>query len=214
MLAGHFGLAAAVKAREPQMPVWSLMLATQLLDVVFLVLYGLGLEGFRSATGGGTGYGQLYIIADYSHSLVGALAISLVALIVASVAWGRRSGLIIGFMVFSHWLLDLLVHRADMPILPGNAGNLPRLGLSLWAIPWLSAFVELCILLTGAYLYYHAAMRSAVRAERADAKASGSVNSVTAPATTGGYRRQALITSVVMLALLLGTLAGDFFLGG
>lgn len=213
MLAGHFGLAAAVKAREPQMPVWSLMLATQLLDVLFLVLYGLGLEGFRSATGGSIGYGGAYIMADYSHSLVGALGISLVALIVASVAWGRRSGLIIGFMVFSHWLLDLLVHRADMPILPGNSGNLPRLGLSLWAIPWLSALVELCILLTGAYLYYHAAMRSAVRAERADAKTAASpANPPAATTPTGGHRQQALISSVVMLALLLGTLAGDFFL--
>lgn len=208
MLAGHFGLAAAVKAREPQLPVWSLMLATQLLDVVFLVLYGLGLENLRSATGGNLGYGNLYITADYSHSLVGALAISMVALVVAAVAWGRRNGLIIGFVVFSHWLLDLLVHRADMPIMPGNAGNLPRLGLSLWTIPWLSAFVELCLLLTGAYLYYHAAMRSAVRAERADAKAG-----VAAQGTSGGYRRQALLSSVVMLVLLLGTLAGDFFLG-
>lgn len=208
MLAGHFGLAAAVKAREPQLPLWSLMLATQLLDVVFLALYGLGLEGYRSATGGKTGYGDLYITADYSHSLVGALGLGLVAAILFGVAWGRRNGLIIGFMVFSHWLLDLLVHRPDLAILPGNANNLPRLGLSLWMIPWLSALVELFILLTGAYLYYHAAMRSAVRAERAEAKAS-SLNPVVAG--TGGYRRQALLSAVVMLALLLGTLASDFF---
>ncbi len=209
MLAGHFGLAAAVKAREPQLPMWSLMLATQLLDVLFLVLYGLGFEGFRSATGGRVGYGDLYIMADYSHSLVGALAVSFVVMVVTMIAWGRRNGLIIGFMVFSHWLLDLLVHRPDMPILPGNAGNLPRLGLSLWAIPWLSALVELCIVLTGAYLYYHAAMRSAVRAERADAKASPAVSRA-----EGGYRQHALFSAVVMLVLLLGTLAGDFFLGG
>ncbi|MDQ3706666.1 MAG: permease [Chloroflexota bacterium] len=208
MLAGHFGLAAMVKAREPQVPLWSLMLATSLLDIVFLGTYAAGLEGFSSATGGGLGYGELHIDAPYSHSLIGALAISLVALIVAGIAWGRRNGLVIGFVVFSHWLLDLLVHRPDMPILPGNAGDLPLLGLGLWMVPWLSAFVELCLVLAGAYMYYHAAMRSAVRAERADAKAGSA-----AAVASGGYRQQALLSSVVMFVLLLGTLAVNFFLG-
>jgi hypothetical protein len=209
MLAGHFGLAAMVKAREPQVPLWSVMLATSLLDIVFLGAYAAGLEGFSSATGGGLGYGELHIDAPYSHSLVGALAISLLALIVVGVAWGRRNGLIIGFMVFSHWLLDVLVHRPDMPILPGNAGDLPLLGLGLWMVPWLSAFVELCLVLAGAYMYYHAAMRSAVRAERADAKAGSA-----AAVASGGYRQQAMLNSIVMFALLLGTLAANFFLGG
>jgi hypothetical protein len=96
-----------------------------------------------------------------------------------------------------------------MPILPGNAGNLPLLGLGLWMVPWLSAFVELCLVLAGAYMYYHAAMRSAVRAERADAKAG-----LAAAVTNGAYRQQALISAVVMFVLLLGTLAANFFLGG
>ncbi|MDQ3929584.1 MAG: hypothetical protein M3328_10620, partial [Chloroflexota bacterium] len=171
--------------------------------------YGAGVEGFTSATGGGLGYGELLINAPYSHSLAGALAISLLALVVTAVAWGRRNGLVIGFVVFSHWVLDLLVHRPDMPVLPGNAGNLPLLGLGLWMVPWLSAFVELCLVLAGAYMYYHAAMRSAVRAERADAKAGPA-----AAATTGGYRQQALVSSILMFALLLGTLVANFFLGG
>ena len=215
MLAGHFGLGAMVKAREPQVPLWSLMLATSLLDVVFLGLYAAGVEGFSSATGGGVGYGELLISAPYSHSLVGALAISLVALVVAAIAWGRRNGLVIGFMVFSHWVLDLLVHRPDLPVMPGNAGNLPLLGLGLWMVPWLSAFVELCLVLAGAYLYYHAAMRSAVRAERADAKAGTSpVAPVAAGGSGGVYRQQALVGSVAMFVLLLGTLAANFLLGG
>jgi hypothetical protein len=204
MLAGHFGLAAIVKARQPQLPLWSLMLSTQLLDVIFAGLYLAGIESFTPVPGTAGGYGNLIIRADYTHSLVGALAISLVAAIVAMVPWGRRNGLIIGAMVFSHWILDLLVHRADLAILPANAGNLPRLGLGLWAIPWLSILAELALILAGAYLYYHAAMRTAVRAERQDTKAGQ---------TPRPYRQQALITSVVMLVLLVGTLASDFFLG-
>ena len=213
MLAGHFGLGAMVKAREPQVPLWSLMLATSLLDVVFLGLYAAGVEGFSSATGGGLGYGELLIAAPYSHSLVGALGISLAALVVTAIAWGRRNGLVIGFMVFSHWVLDLQVHRPDLPVLPGNAGNLPLLGLGLWLVPWLSAFVELCLVLAGAYMYYHAAMRSAVRAERADAKA-GTSPAVVGSGGGGVYRQQALVSSVAMFVLLLGTLAANFLLGG
>src|SRR5438270_715935 len=150
MLAGHFGLAAAVKSREPQLPLWSLMLCTQLLDVLFVILYGFGIEGFKPVPGTNGGYGNAIISADYTHSLVGALAISLVVLIVAMIPWGRRNGVVLSAVVFSHWILDLLVHRGDMPILPGNAGNLPRLGLGLWAIPWLSLLMELVLVLAGA----------------------------------------------------------------
>jgi membrane-bound metal-dependent hydrolase YbcI (DUF457 family) len=170
--------------------------------VIFAVLYALNIETISPIPGAGN-YGGAIIHADYTHSLVGALAISLVAMIVAMIPWGRRNGLIIGGMVFSHWVLDLLVHRGDLPILPGNAGGLPRLGLGLWAIPWLSFLAELILILGGAYLYYHAAMRTAVRAERQDAKAGS--------APRAPYRRQALITSVILPVLLVGTLLADFF---
>jgi hypothetical protein len=193
MLAGHFGLAAIVKSREPQLPVWSLMLSAQLLDVIFVILYALGLESFT-----GSGYGQATIHAIYSHSLVGALIISIVAGIVAMIPWGRRNGLIIGAMVFSHWILDLIVHRMDMPILPGDTSI--QVGFGLWTIPWLSAVVELALCLVGAYLYYHAAMRNAAKVERQEAKAGGQ---------SPGLRPRALTASIVMLVLLVGTLAAD-----
>src|SRR5689334_9053487 len=145
MLAGHFGLAAIVKSREPQLPIWALMLSTQLLDVGFVILYAFNIENLKPLTGTNGGYGNYVINAQYTHSLMGALAISLVAMIVAMIPWGRRNGLIIGAMVFSHWILDLLVHRMDMPILPGNAGNLPLLGFSLWSLQWLTAAIELAL---------------------------------------------------------------------
>ena len=44
MIAGHFGFAAAVKSREPETPLWALMLATVWLDVVFVPLYLSGIE--------------------------------------------------------------------------------------------------------------------------------------------------------------------------
>src|SRR5437868_2261616 len=133
MIAGQFGLAAAVKSREPQLPLWSLMLCTQLIDVLFVVLYGLGIEGYKPVPGTNGGYGNWIFNAYYTHSLVGALAISLVVMIIAVIPWGLRNGLVLGAVVFSHWIFDLLLHRGDLPILPGNAGDLPLLGLGLWA---------------------------------------------------------------------------------
>lgn len=204
MLAGHFGLAAIVKSREPQMPLWALMAATQLLDIIFATLYAFGIEKIGPVAGTQGGYGQLVgNYFDYTHSLVGALGISLVAAIVVGIPWGRRNGLVLGAVVFSHWLLDLLVHRPDLPILPGNAGDLPRIGLGLWAIPWISIALELALILAGAYLYYHAAMRSAVRAERQETKAGSAATS---------SRGQALIASVAMLIALVGTLVADVLL--
>jgi len=162
VVAGHFGLAAAVKAKEPQVPLWSLMLATAWLDVLFVPLYIAGIERIEPAPGtGGTGYGEGVIYADYTHSLVGALALGLLFGLIAAVPWGRRTGVVLGAVVFSHWVLDLLVHRGDMPILPGNLGDLPRLGFGLWQIPLAAAAAELALVAIGAVLYGRAAARRA-----------------------------------------------------
>ncbi|NBH08917.1 permease [Amycolatopsis sp. SID8362] len=154
MIAGHFGLAAAVKAGRPAIPVWTLMLATAWLDVVFVPLYLSGIE-----TVDGEGYGGGVIHADYTHSLVGALVLAALFGGVAAIKLGREAGLILAGVVFSHWLLDLVVHRADLPILPGNAGDLPTFGFGLWRLPAVSAVVELLMLAIGIGLYWRAAAK-------------------------------------------------------
>ncbi|MGW3996666.1 permease [Amycolatopsis sp. NPDC004772] len=154
MIAGHFGLAAAVKAGRPAIPVWTLMLATAWLDVVFVPLYLSGVE-----TIDGEGYGGGVIHADYTHSLVGALVLAALFGAVAANWLGREAGLVLGGVVFSHWLLDLVVHRADLPILPGNAGDLPVFGFGLWRLPAVSAVVELLMLAIGIGLYWRAAAK-------------------------------------------------------
>ncbi len=158
MTAGHFGLAAGVKAPAPRVPLWALMFSTYLLDVVFIILVGAGVENFGPLVPGQpAGYGEVAIQALYSHSLVGAAFIALIAGLLARQAWGERAGVVIGAVVMSHWFLDLLVHRPDMPILPGNAGGLPLLGFGLWNYPLLSAAIELVLALGGTYLYYQSA---------------------------------------------------------
>ncbi len=194
MIAGHFGLAAGVKGRAPAVPLWALMLATVWLDVVFVPLLALGIEAIDEVPGTGGGYGNAVIHADWTHSLVGALALSALFGLVAARWWGRRAGTVLGAVAFSHWLLDLLVHRRDLPLLPGNAGGLPLLGLGLWRAPAATIAAELALVLGGSYLYWRAAERAA--------RAAGGA----------GEGRARLLGGLVLAAGLL-TLAVDALVG-
>ena len=162
MIAGHFGFAAAVKARTIAVPLWALMLACEWLDVVFVPLLVAGVERLEPVAGTRPGaYGDAIIHADYTHSLVGAVLLSVLFGVIAGLRYGRRSALVLGLVVFSHWGLDLLMHREDMPLLPGGCGGLPSLGLGLWRWPGPSAALELAFVIVGALLYWRAARHAA-----------------------------------------------------
>ena len=119
--------------------------ATVMLANLYHLSLRPGIETLEPAPGTSGGYGSSIIHADYTHSLVGALVLAAVYGLVAAVPWGRRTGAVLAGVVFSHWVLDLVVHRADLPLLPGNAGGLPRLGFGLWQVPAASIVVELLI---------------------------------------------------------------------
>ncbi len=189
MTAGHFGFAAGVKAPGPTAPLWALMVGTYLLDFVFIVLVGAGVESFRPMDPAHPAYGAVIINASYSHSLLGAIALAASAGLLAKWAWGRNAAFAVGGVVFSHWVLDLIVHRPDLPILPGNAGHLPLLGFGLWNVPAASATLELAIAVAGTWLY----SRSAKRAVAAQARRTG-----TAPSA----HLAPLVTGVLVLLLL------------
>ena len=189
MIAGHFGFAAFAKSREPRVPLWSLMLATVWLDIVFVPLFLMKSETMEPVPGLPGGYGQNIIHADYTHSLVGALVLSLILGLFFVSRWGRRCAIVLAFVSFSHWLLDLVVHRHDMPILPGNYGNLPRLGFGLWQFRTASALVELLLVILGAWCYWQAA------------------NVVTTAAQSG--RTRAMITAVLIFLCGVAVLALD-----
>ena len=206
MFAGHFGLAAGVKALDstvlskrratgtaqsapsrPDVPLWALMLSTQLLDVMFVFMVIAGVESF----GGGAGYGQGWIHAYYTHSLTGALLLATGAGLLSARWWGRQGGLIIAATVFSHWLLDLLVHRPDLPILPGNLGGFPLLGFGLWNMPAVSIAIEALLVIGGAALYFASVL----------ARARGTATN------RAGERGSALVAGGVMSVLLVLSLA-------
>lgn len=166
MIAGHFGFAALAKAYERAAPLWALMLATVWLDIIFVPLLLAGAETLEPVRGSHGGYGANIIHADYTHSLVGACILSAILGVGALYRWGHRAGIVVGAVSFSHWLLDLPLHRGDMPILPGNAGNLPKLGFGLWQLPWAAAAIELALVVVGAWLYWRAAQSAAKAAGR------------------------------------------------
>jgi len=191
MVAGHFGLAAGIKKIAPRLPLWSLLLATFFLDVVFIFFAAGGLEKINPVDPSNpNAYGGSLINAQYTHSLVGALLISAVAGLLASWPWGKRAGTVIAGLVFSHWILDLIVHRPDLPILPGNYGNLPLLGFGLWQYPIASALVELALVVGGVWYYWAAT------------QAAGAGKDPT-------QRRRALTSTIGVAVLLLVLLASN-----
>lgn len=159
MFVGHFALAVASKRVLPRFSVFSLMVACQLLDLVFLLLFPFKIEYFTLANPQHHGqFGNLWIHAGYTHSLLGALFLSLLAFGIAKLIFKRETKMALGFsiLVFSHWILDILVHRADMPLLPNNFGNLPMIGMGLWNLPWLVWGLELfmAVAAIGIYIRY------------------------------------------------------------
>jgi hypothetical protein len=163
MVAGHFGFAAMVKSRERSAPLWALMLATVWLDVIFIPLFLAHRETVQPVQ---AGYGGLIIHADYTHSIVGMLALSAALGAIFLPGLGRRVALVIAMVSASHWVLDLVVHRPDMPVLPGNFGNLPSLGFGLWNHPRAAACVELVLVIAGAAMYWRAAIGVSAKAGR------------------------------------------------
>jgi membrane-bound metal-dependent hydrolase YbcI (DUF457 family) len=184
MIAGHFGFAAAVKSRARATPLWALMLATVWLDVVFIPLFVAKIEPIDPVPGTDGGYGEVIIHADYTHSLVGALVIAAAFGLVAAIFWGKRVGAVLGAVVFSHWLLDLPMHRADMPIMPGAPPGALRLGLGLWRSPVGSFALELALVVAGVLLYWRAAVATAESAGEPQASR---------------LARRAYVTAVVLL---------------
>jgi hypothetical protein len=203
MTAGHFGFAAGVKSQAPRVPLWALMVSTYLLDFVFIFFVAAGIESFAPLDPSRTSYGNVIIHAYYTHSLVGAVILSAIAGLLAARRWGKRAGVVIGAVVFSHWILDLIVHRPDLPILPGNLGGLPLLGFGLWNAPAASALLELLLVVVGGYLYYRAATQAPIVKEQ---PRSGRRRAVLAAAVTGLLMVFLLASDVFGLSLVLSLL--------
>ena len=152
------------------------MLATVWLDIVFVLLFLAHVETMQPVR---AGYGGMLIHADYTHSIIGMMALSAALGVMFLRRLGRRVAIVIALVSASHWVLDLLVHRPDMPVFAGNPGNLPYLGFGLWNYPRAAACAELLLVVGGAALYGHVALEVSAQAGRSSRRASLSAAMIT-----------------------------------
>jgi hypothetical protein len=156
MFVGHYGVSLAAKRWAPGLSLGWLFLAVQALDLLFASFVIVGIEKM-SIVPGFTAYNPYDLFfMPYSHSLVGALAWSVLVALLARGLLGRKGGLaavVLGACVFSHWVLDVPMHTADMP-LAGNDST--KIGLGLWRHRELSLAAELAVFWAGAAVWLRA----------------------------------------------------------
>ena len=150
MFIGHFAVGFAGKKVAPRAPLAALLLAALFADVLWPVLVAVGAEQVRIVPGD-TVYTPLEFVSyPWSHSLLMLIIWgALFAAFYRSRPDGRRIGLVLGVLVVSHWVLDWITHRADMPLWPRG----PRYGLALWNNPGATMAVELTMFAIGVFLY-------------------------------------------------------------
>jgi hypothetical protein len=148
MFVGHYGVSFAAKRVEQSIPLWVLFLAVQFLDVLWAPFILLGIEKVRIVPGFTASNPLDLYYMPYTHSLVAALGWSCVAGIGYRLLAGpahRHASVIIGLAVFSHWVLDFIVHRPDLPLYDNSA----KVGLGLWNLPTLAFGLEAAALFGG-----------------------------------------------------------------
>jgi hypothetical protein len=148
MFVGHTALALASKARVPDAPLALLLAAVFALDLLWPVFLLLGIERVRIEPGNTAFTPLAFESYPWSHSLV------------LACVWGallalppRRHRLLVGGLVVSNWVLDLVAHRPDLPLWPGPS---PHLGLGLWnSVPG-TLLLEGLLFAGAIYLYLRA----------------------------------------------------------
>jgi hypothetical protein len=156
MFVGHYSAALALKRVEKNASLGWLFLAVQFADILFLSLVLLGIERLNIVENFTPSTHFELEFFPYSHSLVGSLVWAAVAYAIFAILPARKGvskrgiALVMGAAVFSHWVLDLVVHTPDLPLL-GNSS--PKVGFGLWNYALITFILEAVLLLAGAWYY-------------------------------------------------------------
>jgi len=151
MFIGHFGIGLGAKKTAPKISLGTLFLAAQFLDLLWPTFLLLGWEHVKIQPGI-TKMNPLNF-TDYplSHSLLMACVWGiLVGGAYFLLKRKSRGALVLGLCVVSHWILDLLVHRPDLPLYPGSS---IMVGFGMWNYETLEIIVEGLIFFIGLWLY-------------------------------------------------------------
>jgi hypothetical protein len=148
---GHFGVGLAAKAFAPRASLGTLFLAAQFIDLLWPTLLLLGVERVRIDPGATYVTPLDFEHYPYSHSLAAVLLWAAgFALAYRALRRDRRGAIVLGIAVVSHWLLDAVVHRPDLPLYPGSS---LLFGLGLWSTLAGTLAVEAGLFGAGLWLY-------------------------------------------------------------
>ena len=157
MFTGHYSVSFAGKAAEKSIPLWLLFIAVQFIDVLWSIFVLLGIEKIRIVPGITASNALDLYYMPYTHSLLGVLCWSALAYVACQMVprlRGMRTGLILAGAVFSHWILDLIVHRPDLALF----GSVGKMGFGLWNYRGAAFALEMAVLLCGAAMLYRTAV--------------------------------------------------------
>jgi membrane-bound metal-dependent hydrolase YbcI (DUF457 family) len=151
MFIGHFGLGFAAKKLDSKPSLGTAFLATQFIDLLWPFFLLAGIEKVAIEPGN-TAFTPLNFISyPFSHSLA---AVLIWAVLFGGVYYlirkDGKSALVLALLVVSHWLLDLLTHRPDLPL---SFSEETKVGLGLWNQKAATIVVEMLIFSLGIYLY-------------------------------------------------------------
>jgi len=151
MFVGHFGVGFGAKAAAPRASLGTLVLASQFIDLLWPTLLLFGLETVEIRPGITRVTPLDFTSYPISHGLLAVVVWGLLFAGVYQVARRYAAGAVAMFAaVVSHWLLDLVTHRPDLPLWPGSDA---KVGLGLWdSLPGTLA-VELAVFAAGVALY-------------------------------------------------------------
>jgi hypothetical protein len=151
MFIGHAALGFAAKPAAPRASLAWLLVAPWLLDILWPIFLMTGIEQVRIVPGA-TAFTPLdFSWYPWSHSLAMSMVWGFLAAMIYRAGTGDRRGtIVVGLLVVSHWLLDLIVHRPDLPLAPGLG---TRLGLGLWNLPAATLVVEGALFFLGFGVY-------------------------------------------------------------
>lgn len=158
LFVGHYSASLAGKAAEPKIRLWLLFVAVQWVDVLWAIFVLLGIEKVRIVPGITAASPLDLYYMPYTHSLVGAIGWSVFGFLACQLApslRGKRTGLIVALAVFSHWILDLIVHRPDLPLYD----SIFKMGFGLWNYRIPEFILEIALLIGGAVFCLRTAAR-------------------------------------------------------
>lgn len=150
MFVGHLAGALGTKAVAPRVPLGAAVAAAFGLDLLWPVFLLLGVESVRVQAGDTAFTNLTFVSYPWSHSLATAAGWSCLAVLVGRGLHGSwPTGAWLGGLVLSHWVLDALTHRPDLPLWPAG----PVVGLGLWQSVAGTILVEGRLLVACLWLY-------------------------------------------------------------